>query len=432
MRGFLMVLFLCLSPSSWAAEVNGVRVWAGPEGTRVVFDLSAPVAHDLFSLRNPNRIVLDIERSRMGAKELPEAAGLLSRIRYARHGDNGLRVVLDLKSAVRPKSFLVKPNATYGHRLVVDLEPLDMKPMEVVKAIPTDRGRDIVIAIDAGHGGEDPGASGRKGAREKDVTLAIARELARQVNAEPGMRALLVRDGDYFIKLSRRIDIARKHRADMFVSIHADAFKDKRVSGASVYALSSSGASSAMAQRLAERENSSDLVGGVKLSDKGDQLRYVLLDLSQTGTLSASLGIGDLVLSGIGRVNKLHKKDVQQAGFAVLKSPDIPSILIETAFISNPDEERRLKDRGHQRRLSAAILGGVRKYFYQSPPPGTQLALARNLPTNKNRTYVISRGDTLSGIARRHRVNVSTLKFANNIRGDRIRVGDVLVIPGGT
>ncbi|MEO0974393.1 MAG: N-acetylmuramoyl-L-alanine amidase, partial [Pseudomonadota bacterium] len=285
--------------------------------------------------------------------------------------------------------------------------------------------------IDAGHGGEDPGASGPGGTREKDVVLRIARALAAAVEREPGMKPLLVRDGDYFVSLRERMGRAREHRADMFISIHADAFRDARARGATVYALSARGASSEAARWLAERENAADLIGGVELADKDDVLASVLLDLSQSATISASLQAGKHVLAELDGVVHVRKRTVQQGGFIVLKSPDIPSLLVETAYISNPSEERTLRDPAAQRRLAQAILRGVRSYFYEQAIPGTLVArLAAEAPAQP-RTYVIGRGDTLSAIASRFDVSVPRLRAANHLSTDRIRIGQVLTIPGG-
>ena len=283
--------------------------------------------------------------------------------------------------------------------------------------------RDLVIAIDAGHGGEDSGARGKRGTHEKDVVLAIARRLARLVEKEPGMRPVLIRDGDYYIGLRQRIEKARKHRADLFISIHADAFRDRRVQGSSVFVISRSGASSEMARWLAARENASDLVGGVSLDDKDDLLAEVLLDLAQTATQEASNEVANRVLAEMKRVGKVHKKRVQRAGFVVLKSPDIPSMLIETAYISNPAEEKKLKSAKHQQKVANAIMAGVRSYFSANPPAGTLMA------QNRPRRHVIRRGDTLSHIAKRYGVSMKSLRTTNKLKNDRLLVGKVLAIP---
>jgi N-acetylmuramoyl-L-alanine amidase len=295
----------------------------------------------------------------------------------------------------------------------------------------------VVIAIDAGHGGEDPGALGPKGAREKHVVLAIAKELQRQLNAEKGFRAELVRTGDYFIPLRRRTEIARKKGADLFVSIHADAAPRSSAFGASVYALSDRGATSETARWLANSENQSDLIGGtgnVSLDDKDPMLAGVLLDLSMTASMSSSLNVGQKVLVNMGRVTPLHKKRVEQAGFMVLKSPDIPSILVETGFISNPKESGKLATKSHQQALARSIASGVRQFFQQNPPPGTWLAWQRDsgkMPQGP-REHVVSSGESLSMIAVRYRISLASLRNANNLRSDTVKVGQVLNIPATT
>lgn len=358
-------------------EVRDLRLWASAESTRVVLDLSAAAGHTLFTLSNPHRVVIDIADAKLAAPAGDSFAGqgVVRQVRTAPREDGSLRVVLDLAQSVQPKSFLVAPNETYGHRLVVDLATSGATAA-AVKAphAPASDSRDIVIAIDAGHGGEDPGAIGRAGTREKDVVLAISRALAERVNREPGMRAVLVRDGDYFVPHRDRMLKARRQSADMFVSVHADAIRDRNISGSSIYILSTRGASNEAARWLADRQNASDLIGGVSLDDKDDVLAKVLLDLSQTASISASMSAAQRVLVELDRVGEVRKPEVQQAGFIVLKSPDIPSMLVETAYISNPGEEKRLRDRRHQEKLATAIHAGIRGYFHENPPPGTRVA----------------------------------------------------------
>lgn len=356
-------------------DIRDVRLWAGPDGTRVVLDLSGPTSHELFTLREPDRVVIDVAGGRIATADgTPAGQGVVKQIRVGARDDGSLRVVLDVSEAVQAKSFLVEPNESYGHRLVVDLVAPGTGAAVAVAHAPIGDNRDLVIAVDAGHGGEDPGAVGRAGTREKDVALAIARALARRIDQEPGMRAFLVRDGDYFVTHRDRMHKARVERADMFVSIHADSIRDRTISGSSVYILSARGASDEASRWLAERENASDLIGGVSLVDKDDVLASVLLDLSQTASLSASMTAAERVLHELDRIGEIRKRAVQQAGFLVLKSPDIPSILVETAYISNPGEEKRLRDPRHQERLAAAIHGGIRAYFHENPPPGTRFA----------------------------------------------------------
>jgi N-acetylmuramoyl-L-alanine amidase len=409
--------------------VENVRIWSENNKTRVVLDLSQSVEHNIFTLRGPDRLVIDLKDSRLGAAltQMPRGAGAVRSIRSAVRADGQLRVVLDLSSAVRSRTFTAGPNATYGDRLVVDLQPAgNLAPVKRASE-EYHPGRDIVVAIDAGHGGHDPGSSGKSRTREKDVVLQISRELARRVDAEPGMKAVLVRNSDVYIDHRERTAIARRNKADLFVSVHADSVDDRRASGASVYALSLKGASDEAARQLARRENAS--VGGVSLEDKDDVLASVLLDLSQNASLSASLDVGNRVAGEMGKVAKMHRKKVQQAGFLVLKSPDLPSILVETAFISNPTEEKKLRDKGHQGRLASAILAGIRSYFYTNPPPDTQIAMdLRRTPTKQVR-HVVARGDTVSEIAERYNVSTAAIRRANKLSSDKIRIGQTLSIP---
>ena len=384
-KTILLIGALCLcSTIVWAADqvkVSNIRVSSNPEFTRVVLDLDKPVHHSLFTLSGPERVVLDVKAAKLlklpSEEELKRSKSLVS-FRSAARNKSDLRMVLDMSHRVRPKSFMLKPKGKQGHRLVVDLYDARMSKSKAVgKTVPKPKKlRDVVVAIDAGHGGKDPGALGHKGLREKDVTLSIAKILAAHVNDQKGMRAVLIRESDYFIPLRKRMVKARNHKADMFISIHADAFSSKKASGSSVYALSLNGATSEAAAWLADRENSADLIGGVSLDDKDDLLASVLLDLSQTATIQSSLEIGDAILSQLGRIKKLHKAKVQQAGFLVLKSPDIPSVLIETAFITNPKEARNLSSKQQQDKMARAIVRGVRRYFSKKAPPDTWLAEA--------------------------------------------------------
>ncbi|MDH3933367.1 MAG: N-acetylmuramoyl-L-alanine amidase, partial [Chromatiales bacterium] len=327
------------------------------------------------------------------------------------------------------RTFTAGPNATYGDRLVIDLQQTG-GPATVKRASEAYRpGRDIVIAIDAGHGGHDPGAVGQKRTREKDVALQISRELAKRINAEPGMKAVLIRNSDVYVDHRERTAIARRNKADLFVSIHADAVDDPRARGASVYALSLKGASDEAAMQLAQRENAAVNVGGVSLKGKDDVLASVLMDLSQNASLSASLDVGHNIAKQMGQVTKMHRTAVQQAGFLVLKSPDLPSILVEAAFISNPAEEAKLRDKGHQGRLANAVLSGIRNYFYTNPPPDTQIAMDLRRQPAKQVRYVVARGDTVSEIAERYNVRAADIRRANKLSNDKIRVGQTLSIP---
>ena len=382
LRIALLALAIAWVAPARAVEVRAVRLWASPEGTQVVLELSGSAKHSLLMLKNPDRVVLDVADARLSAAaRRPPASGVVKEVRMARRPNGELRVVLDLTRPMRAKSFLATPNDRYGYRLVVDLGgPAAAVPATAVAVAPIKaeharpEARDLIIAIDAGHGGEDPGAIGMHGTREKDVTLAIARALERSVDAEPGMRAVLTRNGDYFVPLRDRMRRARAQQADLFVSIHADSIRDRAVDGSSVYILSQRGATNEAARWLAERENAADLIGGVSLEDKGDLLASVLLDLSQTASLSASETAAEHVLHQLNLVGEVRKPLVQQAGFMVLKSPDIPSMLIETAYISNPAEEQRLRGVAHQAKLAAAIHQGLREYFYADPPAGSRIA----------------------------------------------------------
>ena len=374
--GRLALLVAVLASSAQAVEVRAVRLWAGPDSTRVVLDLSGSAQHSLAVLKDPDRVVLDVPGARLGpgARAAPRGAGAVKQVRMANRPSGELRIVLDLSHPIQAKSFLAEPNNHYGYRLVIDLGGVAAAdtPIKVEHARPD--ARDLVIAVDAGHGGEDPGAIGKNGTREKDVVLAIARALAQRINGEPGMRAVLIRDGDYFVPLRDRMRRARAQQADLFVSIHADSIRNRSVDGSSVYILSQRGATDEASRWLAERENASDLIGGVSLDDKGDVLASVLLDLSQSASLSASQAAAERVLHQLNQVGEVRKPQVQQARFMVLKSPDIPSMLVETAYISNPQEERRLRGAVHQTKLAAAIHQGLRAYFYADPPAGTRIA----------------------------------------------------------
>jgi N-acetylmuramoyl-L-alanine amidase len=373
--GAATLLSALLPLAAYAAEVRGIRLWAGPDSTRVVLDLSGSATHSLQVLKNPDRVVLDVAGARLAPRARPATTGTgaVKLVRISRQ-PAGLRIVLDLSRPIQAKSFLAAPNNRYGYRLVIDLGVGQGVETPVKPEHAPPDARDLIIAIDAGHGGEDPGAIGKNGTREKDVVLAIARQLALKISAEPGMKAVLTRNGDYFVPLRDRMRRARAQAADLFVSIHADAIRDRRVDGSSVYILSQRGATDEASRWLAERENASDLIGGVSLDDKDDVLASVLLDLSQSASLTASQIAAERVLRQLNRVGEVRKPQVQQARFMVLKSPDIPSMLVETAYISNPQEEMRLRGPAHQAKLAAAIHQGVHDYFYANPPAGTRIA----------------------------------------------------------
>ena len=388
-------------PSAWAnaSHIASARLWPAQEYTRVIFEAAAPIEHQLVMLDGPERLVLDLARVAR-SRELDELAArvqpsdpYIAAIRIGNASQGFLRVVLDLKAGIRPQVFALKPVAEYGHRLVIDLHPvtaidplmalLDKERIDHAAASSPERrdairrgapkdaartapSRRITVAIDPGHGGEDPGAVGRRGTYEKNVVLAISRKLKRMLDAD--MRVMLTRDDDFYVSLAERVRKARRVQADLFVSIHADAFREPSARGSSVFALSEHGATSAAARWLAQRENAADLIGGVNLDVRDPVLARTLLDLSQTAQISDSLKVGRQVLEGIATHNALHKATVEQAGFAVLKAPDIPSILVETAFISNPDEELKLRSPRHQQRFADSIADGIHRYFANSPP----------------------------------------------------------------
>jgi N-acetylmuramoyl-L-alanine amidase len=425
------VVLLFAAAAQSATTVENIRIWSENGKTRVVLDLSQPVNHSIFTLRGPDRLVVDLKDGRLATAlaAMPAGVGSVKTIRSAVQSNGQLRVVLDLNENVRSRSFTAGPNPQYGDRLVIDLERSGA--LQTVRRASEEYtpGRDVVIAVDAGHGGHDPGAIGRGKTREKDVALAVSKELAARINSEHGMKAVLIRNGDYYVDHRKRMEIAHKNGADLFISIHADAVNDRRANGATVYALSLKGASDEESRLLAERENRSVQVGGVSLDDKDEVLASVLLDLSQNAALSASLDVGSKVIGQLSQIAKVRRTSVQQAGLIVLKSPDMPSILVETAYISNPSEEKLLKDKRHQAKLANAILAGVRNYFYTNPPPDTQIAAdVRRAPSGQVR-HKIARGDTISELAERYRVSPAAIRTANKLSNDNIRIGQTLSIP---
>jgi N-acetylmuramoyl-L-alanine amidase len=396
----LCVLLGTMAGAQAATPISAVRIWPAPEYTRVTIESEAALAYSAFSITAPDRLVVDLEGVEPGtalealASRLNADDPFIAAIRVGRFKPGVVRLVLELKQPANPQLFELKPVGEYGHRLVLDVYPkvpvdailalLEQQkakpsvapapsaaptPAPVAKpAPPAQMLRLATIAIDAGHGGEDPGAKGRRGTYEKHVTLAIARKLKLLIDGESGMRAVLVRDGDYYIPLGTRVEKARAMQADLFLSVHADAYIKPHARGSSVFALSERGATSAAASWLARKENEADLIGGVNLDVKDVTLRQVLIDLSQTATINDSLKLARAVLGELGDVNDLHKAHVEQAGFAVLKAPDIPSILVETAFLTNPEEELRLRDEKYQDKIAAAIFSGIKKYFVANPP----------------------------------------------------------------
>lgn len=425
------LLLTCVSAS--AAEIRAVRSWASPEYTRVVFDLSGPVDYKLFDLTNPDRVVLDMRNSSfVEGFSTPEIKGLLKSVRIGKQGKNDSRAVFNLGDTVRPKSFLLAPDGKSGNRLVLDFYPKTASVAPTKKladALPAKgAGRKVLIAVDAGHGGKDPGAIGASGSYEKLLTLKVARELKAQIDREPGMSAMLIRDRDVFVPLKKRYEIAREAHADLFVSIHADACPGScAAQGSSVWVMSPRGATSESARLLADRENSSDLIGGVSLDDKDADLAAVLLDLQQGATMGASNTVADQVLAALRQIGPTHRSYVERANFIVLRSPDVPSILVETAFISNPVEENKLKDSGHREKLAKAIIEGARNYFRIAPPEGSQFAMNTNAA--KASRHVVSAGESLSIIATRHSTSVDALRSLNKLSSNDVRIGEVLRIP---
>ncbi|WP_372964349.1 N-acetylmuramoyl-L-alanine amidase [Marinobacter sp.] len=435
-----LLLALAASAVNAATKIEGLRIWPAPDHTRLVLDTEGAVDHNVFSLSGPSRLVIDLKNASMTTdfSKVDLSGSPIQRIRSAPRNGTDLRVVLDLKTDIKPRSFVLEPNQQYGHRLVVDLidEAGSRSEKEASPTVTQNSAgkRDIVIVVDAGHGGEDPGAIGPRGTREKDVVLKMAKTLAELINKQPGYTAKLTRTGDYYIGLRNRTILARKHNADLFVSVHADAFRTPQPSGASVFALSQRGATSETARWLAQSENRSDLIGGaggLSLEGRDEMLAGVLLDLSMTASINASLGVGSSVLGKLGGVAKLHKPGVEQAAFAVLKSPDIPSILVEAGFISNPKEEKNLASEWYREKLARAMMGGISDYFRRSPPPGTLLAWQKENGRDGGRVshYRIQSGDTLSGVARENQTTVSELMRFNEMNDDRVMVGQTIRIP---
>lgn len=466
-------LGVILAPLAYAAKVDGVRVWRAPDHTRIVLDLDSPVQHNLTLAANPERVIIDLPKATLKSPlgQLPLADTPVIAVRSSVQTNGDLRLVFDLKTKVAPNSFLLKAHGGLHDRLVIDLydetpatttatttvattvpaptvkpavatRPV-VKPVASPPPVPANQPaakadlsgkRFIVIAVDAGHGGEDPGALGPNRLREKDVTLMIAKELIAAINAQPGFTGKLTRTGDYFIPLKKRRDLARNMKADLFVSIHADAFTKASARGASVFALSRHGATSETARFLAERENESDLIGGVgdiRLDDKDHVLAGVLVDLSMTATLNSSLQVGQQVLNSMGGMAHLHKRHVEQAGFLVLKSPDVPSILVETGFISNPEEARKLATPAYRKQMAQSVFKGIRQHFYQHPPAGTYVAAQVESGVNGGfeRNHTVVAGDSLSGIANRYGVSMQRLMQYNSLRSTNVTIGQSLTIP---
>lgn len=454
---------LCLTVIAWlfaliaptvvaAAEVRDLRLWRAPDHTRLVFDLSAGVDYKLFTLDAPERVVIDIADStlatRLGDIEFEDSP--ITGLRSATRDGGLLRVVIDLNTKTTPKSFTLEPNAELGHRLVVDLydrnaidggAPSEAEVARTAAAAQRkperapDQRRDIVVAISAGHGGEDPGGIGYDGKlQEKNITLRIARELYDYLDRMPGYAPVMVRDGDYYVKLSRRPEIARERRADLFVAVHTDWYKTSRARGLTIYALSGDRADRENARRVAQKENTADLLGGVgsdlSLGSWDDDVALTLVSLQMAWSMEQSVIAGSRVLDAVGGITRLRKTKVQQASLEVLKSPDIPSILIETGYLTNPEEAKRLNTPSFQKQLAAGIGRGVMAYFYDAPPEGSLIAWQKANGVTPA-SYTVRRGDSLSMIAQRFGTTMAALKAHNALKSDGVQIGQVLKLPGG-
>ncbi|MFK8019668.1 MAG: N-acetylmuramoyl-L-alanine amidase [Pseudomonadales bacterium] len=430
----LLLVSLLVSVASVPAygdvSVKGLRVWRAPERTRVVVDLSDIGDYKMMMLSKPRRLVIDLADTRLhtSLKTVDLKDSPVTAIRSGIRNGNDLRIVLDLATAIKPRSFTLAANAQYGNRLVIDLLDLEKKrsaPIAVSTPSIEDK-RDIVIAIDAGHGGEDPGAIGARRVKEKTVVLEIAKKLALLLDKEPGFKAYQIRTGDYFMSLLDRPNKARKARADLMLSIHADAFRISSAKGASVYTLSERGNSSTFAAELAQRENAADQIGGVRKTH--DDVNRVLVDLALTASKEASERASKQLVAKLKHVAPMHKKTPERANFAVLRS-SVPSLLIETGFISNPEEARRLNSSRYQQQIASALFQGVKAYFEDLPPEGTLLAW-QAAKKAKVATHIIKNGETLSGIALRYRVSMQAIKALNGMQSNKIRIGQKLKIPG--
>ncbi len=437
------LIFSTLNLFAATTSIQGIRFWQSPDKTRVVFDMSAAPAHKLITLQNPHRVVIDIKEGILGIDltKVNINSTLIEQIRTSRSAENGkLRIVLDLKRAVEPHSFTLKPIQNVGNRLVLDLKDPQNKSIAnkgVTRATELKKSN-IFIVIDAGHGGEDPGASGYRGSKEKVITLAIAKELATLINRQHGMRAELSRKGDYYLSLRKRTEITRSRGADLFISIHADAFRSKKVRGSSVWVLSDKGAKSEVGLWLEQRENDADLLGGVEsvaLNQYEPDVAEVLLKIQTERSVGLSKSIANNIIGELSKIMLLHNKKPQEAAFIVLKNPAVPSILVETGYISNANDERNLRSKTFQKKLANSILIGIHRYFRKNTPNGVKLAALKTgsgSGTQGRKTHRIVRGDTLSGIASQYGVSLEILRRTNGLKSDKLLIGKSLVIPGKT
>jgi len=473
--GCVILLLISVSAAFAHVRLSRLHVNSAPQQVQLQFDATGPLSQRHFLLHNPERLVIDIPN--VQSKPTFSSAMLfgtpVESIRAGIHQGNTLRLVLDLTKPVRYHVFVMRPAGKKGYRLAINLfphannvasfswpfqqkkqthavnqkpiaktaekkpairynviKPYHPKPVVSVKSEPLQKQRDLIVVIDPGHGGKDPGATGRRGTHEKNVVLPIGLDLQRLLNNTPGFKAVLTRSGDYYLTLRQRLGIARKYKADMYISIHADAFHRRSASGASVFALSSRGATSEAARWLAQRENESELMGGVKLTDKSNMLRSVLINLSQTATIRASLQIGGDIIQSLKKVTPLHHDRVEQAAFVVLKSPDIPSLLVESGFLSNPREEMKLRSPRYRMRLAQALRTGIKTYFVSHPPRGTWLAYWRSHPKSRLMAYRVRRGDTLSALALRYNVSIAQLKKWNHLSNNQLHIGQRISVPG--
>jgi len=438
----ITLILAVVMQNSAAADVEAVRVWRAPDHTRLVFDLSALTDYDMFTLANPERLVIDIENAvfRGDVAAIDFADSPIQSVRTAQRDNNKLRVVLDLAAKVEPSAFPLGANGEFSDRLVVDLydtETREFVTAHTTPAVQTTEKRDLVVAIVAGHGGEDPGAlSYDRKIMEKNVTLAIARAIRDRLNNTPGYRPVMIRDGDYTVKLEDRPKIGRENRVDIYLSIHADSYRGRSAQVITIYALSGQTADRENARRIAQKENRADLLGGIEgdtnIANVDDDLALTLLDLSMAWSIEQSVKLGTEILASLEGVAKLRRDKVQAGNLWELRSPDIPSLLIETGYLSNPTEAKQLATRSYQERLAASIVDGVMNYFYDSPPPGTLVAWQKEngiVPAPPS-SYTVKRGDSLSEIAQRFNISTAELKSHNKLRSDTIRIGQELAIPG--
>ncbi len=428
---FLFSIFL-FSPGLVNADgtLNDIRISSDKNKTRLVLDLHSNVNSNIFFLKNPDRLVIDLDNAQLSSSLRKKSIKnrLIKGIRFAKKDNQSLRVVLDLNTEPEFNHFLLSGTNSRNTRLVIDLNTFKTASSNKNPSLRTSKLRDILVVIDPGHGGKDPGAIGQNGTRESNIALAIGLRLARYFNNTSDMQAILTRDDNTFVVLRDRMEYARKYKADLFISIHADALDNPRVKGASIYTLSLEGASNEASKILAQRENKDSSIGEVPLSGRDADIVSLLTDLSQNASMEASKEVGSIILNELAKVGSIRKKKVQQAGFLVLKSPDVPSVLIETTYISNPNEEKKLKSKSYQSKLAKAIYQGARNYFLINPPENTKLA--NNLNNEAQIiSYIVRKGDTLSEIAELYNISLSLLRSHNGIRGSKIRIGQSLQIP---